>query len=255
MAEMARPVDDEALDLMEHRRMRLVAVAAIGAARTDHADRRLLLQHGADLDRRGVGTQHLALALGVRLEEEGVVHVPRRMAWREVERREVQPIRLDIGTLRDREPHIGEDRREFVHDLADRMHATPRSRALAQRKSKVEPLGREPHLERRIGERTLALIQRGLSSVAQVVDERTFLAPLLGGHGTERLQQLRNRALLAERLDAHRLQRRLIGSSADRGQEIAFERGEVGHVELPSADLHPRICGRRSKIAPNAAQR
>ena len=33
VTEMARLVDDQALDLMKHRRVRLVAVAAIGAAR------------------------------------------------------------------------------------------------------------------------------------------------------------------------------------------------------------------------------
>ena len=35
-------VDDQAFDLVEHRRMRLVGVAPIGAARADDADRRLL---------------------------------------------------------------------------------------------------------------------------------------------------------------------------------------------------------------------
>src|SRR5260370_42537895 len=49
VAEMGVLVDDQALDLMKHWRMRLVAVAPIGAARADHADRRLLCQHGAHL--------------------------------------------------------------------------------------------------------------------------------------------------------------------------------------------------------------
>src|SRR4051794_15103293 len=51
VTEMRTLVDDQALDLMEHRRVSLVRVAAIGAARTDHADRRLLAQHGAHLHR------------------------------------------------------------------------------------------------------------------------------------------------------------------------------------------------------------
>src|SRR5215470_4330973 len=57
MAEMGALVDDQSLDLMKHRRMRLVAVTAIGAARADHANRRLLRQHGTYLHGRGVGTQ------------------------------------------------------------------------------------------------------------------------------------------------------------------------------------------------------
>src|SRR5262249_10951905 len=45
VAEMRGLVDDEALDLMKHRRMRLIAVAAIGAAGNDDADRRFLIEH------------------------------------------------------------------------------------------------------------------------------------------------------------------------------------------------------------------
>ena len=45
VAEMRLLVDDETLDLVEHRRVGLVGIAAVGAARNDHADRRLLAQH------------------------------------------------------------------------------------------------------------------------------------------------------------------------------------------------------------------
>ena len=38
------------------------------------------VRHGADLHRRGVRAQHLALALVVGGEEEGVVHLAGRMA-------------------------------------------------------------------------------------------------------------------------------------------------------------------------------
>ena len=80
VAEMRALVDHQAFDLVEHRRVGLVGVAAIGAARADHADRRLLRQHGAHLHRRGVGAQQQPRAVGLRVEEERVVHFPRRMA-------------------------------------------------------------------------------------------------------------------------------------------------------------------------------
>jgi hypothetical protein len=51
MPEMGFLVDGEPFDLMEHRRMGLVRVAAINASRRDDAKRRLLLKHGADLHR------------------------------------------------------------------------------------------------------------------------------------------------------------------------------------------------------------
>ena len=65
LAEGRAVVDDQPLDLVEHRRVRLVGVAAIGAAGADDADRRLLRQHRAHLDRAGVGAQELALAIRV----------------------------------------------------------------------------------------------------------------------------------------------------------------------------------------------
>src|SRR6202040_260657 len=55
VAKMRALVDDEALDLVELRRMGRIRIDAIGAARADDADRRLLVQHGADFDRRGGG--------------------------------------------------------------------------------------------------------------------------------------------------------------------------------------------------------
>ncbi len=73
LADMARLVDDEAFDLMEHRRVRLVAVVPIGAARASTtriggsigrrevagaAGFSLVCFIDADLHRRGVGAQH-----------------------------------------------------------------------------------------------------------------------------------------------------------------------------------------------------
>ena len=51
MAEMRALVDHEPFDLMEHGGMGLIAVAAVGAAGNDDADRRLLRQHRPDLHR------------------------------------------------------------------------------------------------------------------------------------------------------------------------------------------------------------
>ena len=127
-------VDDEALDLVEHRRVGLVGIDAVGAARDDDADRRLLRQHRAHLHRRGVRAQHLPLAVRLRLEEERVVHLPRRMAFGEVERGEVVVVGLDVRTFGDREAHVGEDRGQLVDHLADRMDAprvSPAARAAA----------------------------------------------------------------------------------------------------------------------------
>ena len=112
MAEMGGAVDDEPLDLMEHRRMRLVGVAAIGAAGADHADRRLLRQHGAHLHRARVRAQDLARAVRAGIEKERVVHVARRMIRRKVQLGEIIVVALDVRPFGDGKAHVGEDRRE-----------------------------------------------------------------------------------------------------------------------------------------------
>ena len=107
VAEVRGLVDDEAFDLVEHRRVRGVAVHAVDAARRDDADRRLLAHHGADLHRARcacaapAALRPCASALG-RLQIERVVHLPRGMLGRDVELGEVQIVGLDIRTFGDR---------------------------------------------------------------------------------------------------------------------------------------------------------
>src|SRR4051812_44524134 len=70
VTEMRALVDDKVLDLMELRRMRRIRIDAIGAARADHADRRLLAEHGAHLYRRRMRAQQHARTVLLRIEEE-----------------------------------------------------------------------------------------------------------------------------------------------------------------------------------------
>jgi hypothetical protein len=57
-----------------------------------------------------------ALAVGT-AEIEGIVHRPRRVSFRDVERREIMPVVLDLGAGGDREAEIGEDLGKLVHHL------------------------------------------------------------------------------------------------------------------------------------------
>ena len=135
---MRRLVDHEALDLVEHRRVRRVAVAAVDAARRDDADRRLLRHHGADLHRARVRAQHQPRAVGLRREIEGVVLLPRGVLGRDVELGEVEVVGLDVRPFGDGEAHVGEDLDDLVEHLADGMDAAAGERA-------------EPHGQRDVG--------------------------------------------------------------------------------------------------------
>ena len=229
MPEMRARIDDEALDLVEHGCVGLIAVAAIGAAGNDDADRRLLRQHGPDLHRRGMRAQQQPRAVGLRIEVEGVVHVAGRMTFREVELGEIIVVGLDIGPFGDREPHVDEDRGELVHDLADGMDAADLRRRLAHRQRDVHGFGVEPLLQRQPSQRVLARGDRDAESVFETVDERPLLLARLRRHRAQRFQQRGHRAVAAERRHPHGFERGFVLGGRRGGEEFGLERAKVGH--------------------------
>ena len=121
-------VDDQPLELVEHRRVRHVGVAAIDAARRNHAQRRLVAHHGADLHGRRVRAQQPPVR-----EVERVVHRARRMIRRDIERLEVVPVVLDLGTALDGEAGAAEQLLDTASCARQRMQravalAAPRLR-------------------------------------------------------------------------------------------------------------------------------
>ena len=69
------------------------------------------------------------------------MHLARRMAFGEIQLGEVVVVGLDVRTFGDGKAHVGEDRREFVHHLAERMNAALLPRRLAQGQRDVDGLG------------------------------------------------------------------------------------------------------------------
>ena len=98
MPEMGFLVDDEALELMEHRRVGGVRIAAIGAAGRDHADGRLGAEHGAHLHRARMGTkQAFPVAAFRRIWQiKRIVHRAGRVLRREVKCRKVVEVVFNV---------------------------------------------------------------------------------------------------------------------------------------------------------------
>jgi hypothetical protein len=65
--------------------------------------------------------------------------------------------------------------------------------------------------------------------VAQTVEERSLLAPLFRTERTQRFQQFADGALLAQRRDAQRFQRRFIGGVRGRFDKLPFQRFDIAH--------------------------
>ena len=186
-------------------------------------------QHGAHLHRRGVRAQQHPRAVRLRREVERVVHLAGRMALGEIQLGEVVVVGLDVRTFGDGEAHVGEDRGELVHHLADRMHAARFGRRLAHRQRDVHGLGGEPRVERRALEAFAARVERRVDAVLEPVDRRALHLALVRRHAAQRLEQRRDRAALAERSDPHGFERGLVGGRGDGGRNLGFQGGNVGH--------------------------
>ena len=130
-------VDGQALDLVEDRGVRRVElVGPVDPAGRDDVDRRRARQHGAGLHRAGVRAQHQAGVLG--RDEEGVHHRAGRVVAADVERVEVQPLRLELGAVGDLVAHAHEDVGDPVGQRRERVPGAARDAVPGQRD--VDPL-------------------------------------------------------------------------------------------------------------------
>jgi hypothetical protein len=175
-------INRQPFDLVEHRRVGLVHVHPVDAARRDDADRRALFGHRADLHRRGMGAQHMrraGVAVGPR-HEERVMLLPRGVFRRDVQRVEVVPVGFHLRPLGHREPHVGENRGQLFHHLRHRMDRAARARPARQ--GHVQPFRFQPFIQRRIAQRGLAGAQGGVDLVLQRVQARASRLALLGLH-------------------------------------------------------------------------
>ena len=205
----------------------------------------LLRQHGAHLHRRGVGAQQHARAVFLRIEEEGVVHFPRRMAFGKIQLGEIVVVGLDVRTFGDRETHVGEDRVDLFEHLAQRMNAACFGRRLAQRQRDVDRSRGQPRIERRRLQDVAARGQRLGDLVLGEIDRRTLRLALVRRHLAERRQQCGDRAFLAERADTHRFERGLVGGGGDLGREsgIRVERDRTWRRAPLGNGRSQSICG------------
>ncbi len=113
-------VDRQALDLVEDGRVRRVErVGAERLARARHVQRHAALEERAGLDRRRVSAQHEVRRLRAVLADrsgdvERVLHLARGVVHAEVQGVEVEPLRLDLGALRDLPAHADEEVRDAL---------------------------------------------------------------------------------------------------------------------------------------------
>ena len=192
-------VDDQTLDLMEQRGMgRIDVVTAEYTARCNDADRRLLVFHRADLNRRGLRAENNIIGY-----IEGVLRITCRMILRNVQGFEIVVVGLDIRTLCDRESHADKNILDFIQNKIDRMLLANRN--FSARHRDIEGLALELALEGNCLQTLLVLSQTCFNRRAELVDHLTERRTLLRSEAAHILHQSRDLALFAEIFDADRI--------------------------------------------------
>ncbi len=192
---------------MEHRRVRGIAIDAVGAARRDHLDRRdaievlvFLDMHAgiAHLHRAGMRAQQQELVVAVAaVDVEGVLHRARRMVVRVVQRREVHPVGFDLGAIGHVEADRAEDLRDALPGVHHRVQAALGHIAAGQRH--VDRLGGQARVHQRISQRLAAVVQGRFDAALGQVDTRAFRLARLRIELAQSLEQVGQHAGLAEK--------------------------------------------------------
>ncbi len=158
------------------------------------------------------------------------MHFACRMADGEVQRCEIIIIRLDIGTFRNREAHVAENGADLVDDLRDRMDTAKLGGRCAHRQRDIDAFGGKTRGDRGVLEGRLALGDPLGDLVLENVDCGTARLALFRAHRAQRLQELGNRPLLAQRVDTHGFDRRFVGRCLDFREQRGFQTFKIGHA-------------------------
>ena len=112
----------QSFDLVEHHlRAGCDLFVAVAFAGQDHTNGfGIVVTHGTDLAGAGVGAQE---DIGNRCVE-GVLHLPGRMSFGEIEQLEIHLVRFDITCVVNLETHVSEDVVDFAQGAADRVDAS-----------------------------------------------------------------------------------------------------------------------------------
>src|SRR6266513_1677314 len=220
---------------MEHRRVGHVRVAPIDAARRDERERRPVLEQRADLHRRGVGTQQPPV-----WKIEGVVHRPRRMIGRDVERTEVVEVVLDFWSRGDVEAGTAEQGFDAQARLGHRMQ--PALLLAPARQGDVDAPGAEAPLDVGTPQFLAARIEGRAHPLLRVIDACAGRGPRGSINVAEGLQLRGERALLAQPAYPRVLERREIAAPGHLSERLPGNDRQVCQDPLRSADAESGLC-------------
>ena len=197
-------VDQEALDLVEHRRVRDVVVAPVDGAAADDRHRRPVRAHLAHLDVAGVRAQAAPARprRAFHLHPEAVLHVGRRVIGRERELGEVVALELDLGAPGELKAERAEDLEDLELHAGDRVQVSARQRQPA-RQREVERSARRARPRARLCASAPSRASKAASTASlTALTFSPICFALLGQDPAHSAQERSQLAFLAERLGA-----------------------------------------------------
>ena len=156
--------------------------------------------------------------------------LPRGVFRCHVQRIEIVPVGFHLRPLGHGKAHVGEDRRQFFHHLADGVNRA--AWAGPPRKRDIQPFRPQTLIQRRIAQGRLAGAERRIHLVLQGVEQTARRLPLAGLHLAQIAHLQADLALLAKGGHAHVFQRRLVCGVGDGGKVLGLERVEPLHGSL-----------------------
>ena len=239
-------VNKQSLELMKHRRMTDIRVNPIDAARCDQSQWRTLGLHGADLHRRCVRTQQVAV-----FKIERVMHGPRRMIGRDIQCLEVMKFVFDLRTVRDIKARAQENLLDAQSRLRDRMH-----------RSLLLTTAWQCHIERarvqlELDRAALEFEPAGLDSLVQALLGRVDVGARSGTLGRRQcadgLELFGQCALAAEPVDADFIELGNLAGRCDLRQCGLDQGGELSHsLAAFRSQAATRLALARSAMTPKA---
>ena len=209
-------IHDQALDLMKHRGVGHIRVAAINPARRDKAKRRPGVFHDPDLHRRGMRAQQAPVG-----KVKGVVHGARGMMFRDIQGAEVMIIVFYLRPLDDIETDLLKQRRDAPQGQRDRVPA--RGAHATARQGRVQPALFNGLFERRVFQRFFSAVQRLLDKLLGPVEPLPGFWPLGGGQAAQLFELFREPAFPAQIIDPGLLKPGQAGRGLDRREGLGLE--------------------------------
>src|SRR5512133_1379009 len=126
-------VHHQSFNLMKHRGMGCIRIAAIDRPGGNNSHRRLLLEHGTNLNWRSMSAQQQVIVY-----KKGILHVARRMLGWKIECLKVVPVVLNFRTFSNRKTKPGKNVADLFNHQCNGMFGS--TRQTPARQGNINPL-------------------------------------------------------------------------------------------------------------------